>query len=81
MDAFADYFGKDKAEQYGDLIAEKLSGRTVSKRQDLAKQPGGLSYTANMILGIDMWDLLEALEGMCHDGRAEEINDSTYLIK
>lgn len=77
---FDDYFGKDKAEKFGDLIAENLAGQTVSKRRDLAEQPGGLIYEANL-LGIDMWDLLEALEGMCYQGRAMEIDDSTYKIK
>ena len=43
-------------------------------------QPGGLKYEAEQI-GITMWDLLEALEGMCYDGRAQEIDDSTYLVK
>jgi len=27
-----------------------------------------------------MWDLLEALEGLCYQGRAMEIDDSTYEI-
>ena len=27
-----------------------------------------------------MWDLLEALEGLCYQGRAMEIDDSTYKI-
>ena len=77
---FSDYFGKEQAEKYGDLIAENLSGKTVSKRKDLAEQPGGLIYEAEQ-LGIDMWDLLEALEGMCYQGRASEIDDSTYKVK
>ena len=77
---FDDYFGKEQADKYGDLIAENLSGQTVSKRKDLAEQSGGLIYEANL-LGIDMWDLLEALEGMCYQGRAIEIDDSTYKVK
>lgn len=75
-----DYFGKEQAAKYGDLIASNLSGQTVSKRRDLAEEPGGLIYEANL-LGIDMWDLLEALEGMCYQGRAVEIDDSTYRVK
>ncbi len=73
------YFGQEAAAKYGDLIAENLAGQTVSKRKDLAEEPGGLIYEANL-LGIDMWDLLEALEGMCHEGRAMEIDDSTYRV-
>lgn len=74
-----EYFGQAQAAQYGDLIVEQLSGKTISKRKDLGDQPGGLVYEANK-LGIDMWDLLEALEGMCYEGRAREIDDSTYKV-
>lgn len=73
------YFGKEQADEFGDLIADKLGGRTVSKRIDTAKEPGGLEYEADQ-LGIDMWDLLGALEGMCYQNRAREIDDSTYEI-
>ncbi len=73
------HFGEEKAERYGSLISEALSGRTISKRKINAKQPGGLIYEAKQ-LSIDMWDFLEALEGMCCDGRAMEIDDSTYLV-
>lgn len=72
-------FGAEKAAQYGDLICEKLSGKTISKRKDLANEPGGLIYEAKQ-LGIDMWDLLEALEGLCRLRRATEIDDSTYQV-
>lgn len=73
------YFGKEQAEQYGDLIADKLAGKTISKRVDISEEPGGLVYEADR-LGIDKWDLLEALEGMCYQGRAREIDDSTYKV-
>ena len=73
------YFGKEEADQFGDLISKKLAGKTVSKRRDLAEEPGGLIFEADR-LGIDMWDLLKALEGMCYDGRAREIDDSTYKV-
>ncbi len=73
-------FGTKQAEKYGKQITEALSGKTVSKRKDLAEQSGGLLYEAKK-LGIDMWDLLEALEGMCHIGTAAEIDDSTYLVR
>lgn len=79
MGRYDEYFGKTAAATYGDLIADRLKGRAVSKRRDTANEPGGLIYEANK-LGIDMWDLLEALEGMCSEGRAREIDDSTYKI-
>ena len=73
-------FGKEKADQYGEQITKALSGRKISKRRDRADHPGGLRYEATRI-GMDMWNLLEALEGMCSDGRAAEIDDSTYLVR
>lgn len=79
MGRYDEYFGKTAAATYGDLIADRLRGKSVSKRRDTANEPGGLIYEANK-LGIDMWDLLEALEGMCNEGRAREIDDSTYKI-
>lgn len=76
---YDDYFGQTEAKKYGDMICEQLSGKTISKRRDTAEEPGGLIYEANA-LGIDMWDLLEALEGLCYEGRCREIDDSTYKI-
>lgn len=74
-------FGEEEAAKYGDLIQSQLSGKTVSKRRDLADAPGGLIYEAKRLGIEDFYDLLEALEGMCADGRAQEIDDSTYLVK
>ena len=74
------YFGKDEADRYSDLIVKEFAGKTISKRKDIADAPGGLIYEADR-LGIDMWDLLRALEGMCHQGKAYEIDDSTYKVK
>ena len=79
MGRYDEYYGQTAAATYGDLIADRLKGKSVSKRRDTANEPGGLIYEANK-LGIDMWDLLEALEGMCSEGRAKEIDDSTYKI-
>lgn len=79
MGRYDEYYGQTAAATYGDLIADGLKGKSVSKRRDTANEPGGLIYEANK-LGIDMWDLLEALEGMCNEGRAREIDDSTYKI-
>ena len=74
------YFGEIASKKYGDMICEQLGeGFKISKRKDKGKEPGGLVYEAQQ-LGIDMWDLLETLEGMCYDGRAREIDDSTYEI-
>lgn len=76
-----EYFGKAEAKMYGELIQKKESGRTISKRMDLVDFPGGLIWEAKNILNIGVIDLLRALEGMCYDGRAVEIDDSTYLVR
>ncbi len=72
-------YGIKEAERYGLLIREKLSGKKISKSKNLAEAPGGLIYEAKG-LGMDMWVLLKALEGMCKMGTAAEIDDSTYLV-
>lgn len=74
------YFGKEEANMYADEIIFYLGGHTVSKRIDTAEEPGGLIYEANKLC-MDKFELLRALEGMCHQGKAEEIDDSTYYIR
>lgn len=74
------YLGKDEAEKFGDFVVNKLANKTISKSIALAEEPGGLIYEANN-LGMDMWDLLNTLEGLCYQGRASEIDDSTYYVK
>lgn len=76
---YDDYFGQEAFERYGDEVSRMLKGKKVSKRKDKAEEPGGLIYEANE-LGMDIWDLLECLEGMCYNGKAREIDDSTYLV-
>lgn len=73
------YFGKDAYEKYGDKVSKALAGKTISKRMDRADQPGGIAYEAEQ-LGMDLYDLLETLEGMCYNRKATEIDDSTYLV-
>lgn len=73
-------FGEEKAAKYGDLVCSKLAGKTISKAIAKGDKPGGLVYEAGQ-LGIDMWDLLETLEGLRYSGKVEEVDDSTYLVK
>ncbi len=73
-------FGEEKAREFGCAIVASLAGKTVSKLKAKTEDPGGLIYEAQQ-LDMNMWDLLEALEGMCGDGRVEEIDDSTYYVK
>ena len=72
-------FGIEKEKKYGKLVSEKLKGMKISKRIDKADNPNGVRYEAERI-GIDTWDLIETLEGMCHKGTAKEIDDSTYYV-
>lgn len=67
-----DYFGAKEFKQYGKLVHDNLSGKTISKRSADAEEPGGLIYEADK-LGIDMYDLLRTLEGMCFNGLAREL--------
>ncbi len=73
------YFGKEEFEKYGQDVYNQLKGRAISKRRDLADEVGGLRYEAD-ILGMDMFDLLRTLEGLCYNGMAQEIDDSTYAV-
>lgn len=76
------YFGEQAAFQWGDKIADAYLGKTISKRKSKANAPGGLVYEASQ-LGIGTYDMLEALEGMCADGRAVEHDseeDSWYEV-
>jgi len=81
-DLFGDrwYFGKEEFEQYGNYVFENLQGRTISKRRDLADEVGGLMFEAD-VLDMDPFVLLRTLEGMCYNGMAREIDDSTYLVE
>ena len=74
------YFGKDEAAKYGDMIQEKYADQIISKRIDEAEKPGGLIYVAKELEMEDEYVLLKALEGMCHERKAREINDGHYSI-
>ncbi len=65
------YFGKEMYEEYGKEVQEKLHGKTISKRIDTAEEVGGIKYEAEK-LGMDLYDLIETLEGMCYNGKAKE---------
>lgn len=73
------YFGKEEYEKFGDLVSKKCSGMVISKRVDDGAQPGGLEYEAEQ-LGMDLWELLRCLEGMCYNGTAVEISDYQYKV-
>lgn len=72
-------FGEVRARKYGDLIYNTFNGQYISKEIAKADKPGGLTYSANQI-GLTTFQLLEALEGMCRDGRVVCVDDSTYYV-
>ena len=72
-------FGEVRARKYGDLIYRTFEGQKISKAIAKADKPGGLTYSANLI-GLTTFQLLEALEGMCADGRVTCLDDSTYYV-
>jgi hypothetical protein len=74
------YFGMEEFNKYGDKVAKALAGKRISKRMDDSRRPGGLEYESDK-LGIGLFDLLDCLEGMCYNGTAEEVDDSTYFVK
>ena len=77
---FGQYFGESEFNQYGQMIKETCTGLVISKRRDEAEQPGGIIYEAKRIGISDFWCLLRALEGMCYNGWAQEIDDSHYKV-
>lgn len=74
-----DYFGKEEFEKFGKFVYSVLEGRAISKSRDLADRVGGLRHEAEM-LGMDMFDLLRTIEGLCYNNMAFEVNDSTYVV-
>lgn len=76
---FSRGFGAVEAKKYGDLIYRTYKGQKISKAIAKANQPGGLTYSANKI-GLSTFQMLKALEGMCADGRATYVDDSTYYV-
>jgi hypothetical protein len=80
MSAFDSYYGKTEYLAYGELIRDQCSGMIISKRRDEANLQNGLIYEAKRIGIEDFYDLLKALEGMCHNGLAREIDDSHYKV-
>ena len=73
------YFGEVMCRKYGDLVRENLAGMKISKRISDADKPGGIEYEAEQ-LGMDLFDLIECLEGMCYNGEAKELRDGIYYV-
>lgn len=75
------YFGDEEYKEYGELVRDALSGQTVSKaKSDFDKDPIGLGFNAERLGFDDPITLLRTLEGLCYNGEAVEIDDSTYRV-
>lgn len=75
------YFGKEEYEEFGALVKDALSGQLVSKSfSDADVEPIGLKYNAELLGFDDEFKLLRTIEGLCYNGEAVEIDDSTYRI-
>lgn len=81
--AVSDYYGAASARKYGDKISSLYNGQIISKRIDDTNSNGpkvvGLK-TAARAVGTQIHQILNALEGMCYEDRACEIDDSHYFI-
>lgn len=72
-------YGVEKAREYGEKIRLLLGGKVITKSREQAYEDGGLIKEAKR-LDMDMWDLLEAIEGLCSMGKAMEMDDTRYYI-
>lgn len=74
------YFGKEAYTKHGDALRREYAGKTISKRIADGNNENGLSTVAKQIGAKDEYEVVEALEGMVRNGKAQEIDDSTYKI-
>ena len=75
-----DFYGQHYYDKYHEVVRDELSGMVISKRVEDEDEPGGLAYEAETVGISDPFDLLECLEGMCHEGEAIEISDYQYKV-
>lgn len=81
-DYYSGYFGAASRDKYGAKIDEAYHGKIITKRLDKAgdKYPSiGLRVIMEE-LGIPPSTTVKALEGMCYNNEACEINDSEYFV-
>lgn len=81
--SWEEHYGAASARKYGDKIIELYSGTIISKRIDDKNDNGpeifGLRTVAKTV-GTQIYQILNALEGMCYENRACEVTDSYYFI-
>lgn len=81
-DYCSEYFGAASRNKYGAKIDEAYHGKTITKRIDKANDqyPSIGLRVVQEELGIPPSTTVKALEGMCYNNEACEINDSEYFV-
>ena len=81
-DYYSEYFGAASRNKYGAKIDEKYHGQIITKRIAKAndRYPSIGLKVVEEELGIPPSVTVKALEGMCFNNEACEINDSEYYV-
>lgn len=81
-DYYSEYFGAASRNKYGAKIGEAYHGEIITKRLDKAgdRYPAIGLRVVQEKLGIPPSTTVKALEGMCYNNEACEINDSEYFV-
>lgn len=81
-DYFSEYFGAASRNKYGAMIDKAYHGKVITKRLDKAthQYPAIGLRVVQTELGIPPSTTVKALEGMCYNNEACEINDSEYFV-
>lgn len=81
-DYYSEYFGAASRNKYGAKIDETYHGKVITKRLDKASDhyPAIGLRVVQEELGIPPSTTVKALEGMCYNNEACEINDSEYFV-
>lgn len=81
-DYYSEYFGAASRNKYGPEIDKTYHGKIITKRLDKASDeyPAIGLRVVQTELGIPPSVTVKALEGMCYNNEACEINDSEYFV-
>lgn len=81
-DYFSEYFGAASRNKYGAKIDKAYHGKVITKRLARAtdQYPAIGLRVVQEELGIPPSTTVKALEGMCYNNEACEINDSEYFV-
>ena len=81
-DYCSEYFGAASRNKYGAKIDEAYHGKIITKRIDKAgdRYPAIGLRVVQEELGLPTSTTVKALEGMCYNDEACEINDSEYFV-